>query len=232
MAETGSASATKRNLLLGTIIKLVLLAIIMGLVLLLPAGKTHYWQAWIYLALLLGSMTAILAFLYTKDPELLERRMRTNERERTQKRLRALFTPVFLAVWVIPGFDIRWNWSSVPVWLIILADVLFLLGYYCFFLVLRANSYAARTIGVDRGQSVISTGPYAVVRHPMYTAILGIYLTTPLALGSYWALLAALPLPFVLALRIRNEEAVLLRELPGYDAYRNKTKYRLIPLIW
>ncbi len=225
-------AVAKQGLLLKVIVKFALAVAFIALGSFVPAGTIRYWQAWLYLALILGSMTAILVFLYKKDPDLLERRMKAKEKERPQRRLMAFFFPVFLAVWIVPGFDIRWGWSSVPVWLVVAADVLFLLSYGCFFLVLRANSYASRTVEVDRGQSVITTGPYAVVRHPMYTAILGIYAMTPLALGSYWALCAVLPLPLVLVLRIRNEEQVLLRELPGYEDYRTRTKYRLIPLIW
>lgn len=232
MSTDGSMGKGKHRLLLRALGRLISGAGIVGLVIFLTAGTVRYWQAWVYLSILFGLVTAVMIYLYVKDPDLLERRMRTKERERPQQRLRMLFTPILLAIWIVPGFDIRWGWSSVPAAVVIAADIMFLLSYFLFFLVLRSNSYAARTIEVEREQGVITTGPYAVVRHPMYSAVLMIYLASPPALGSYWALLAALPLPFVLALRIRNEEEVLVRDLPGYEAYRQKTKYRLVPYVW
>jgi protein-S-isoprenylcysteine O-methyltransferase Ste14 len=232
MSTDGSMGKGKRPLLLRALGRLIYGAVILGLALFLTAGTVHYWQAWVYLSILFGLVTAGMIYLYVRDPDLLERRMKAKEKERAQKRLRALFTPVLLAIWIVPGLDARWGWSSVPAAVVVLADAAFLLGYLFFFRVLKANSYGARTVEVEQGQAVITTGPYAIVRHPMYSAILLIYLASPPALGSYWALLVVLPLPFVLALRIRNEEEVLVRDLPGYEAYRQRTKYRLVPYVW
>lgn len=202
------------------------------LVLFLPAGTLDYWEAWVYLAVLFIPMFAVLAYLLRNDPALLERRLRMRERQRAQRLIIGLSFLWFLLAFTLPGLDRRWGWSEVPVWLVILADVLVFVGYSLFTLVLRENSYAARTIQVEQGQKVISSGPYAVVRHPMYTAAMLMYVASPLALGSYWAMLpAALIIPILVA-RIINEEKVLLRELPGYEDYTHKTHYRLIPGIW
>lgn len=222
----------RRRLLLCAFVRLIGGAVVLGVTLFLAAGTVRYWQAWIFLFLLFGSMTTVLIILFLKDPDLLERRMKAKEKERAQKRIQALIAPVLMAVWLIPGFDVRWGWSSVPVPVVVLADALFLVGYIFFFRVLRSNSYAARVVEVERGQNLMTTGPYAVIRHPMYAAILLIYPAIPVALGSYWGLVGALPLPFLLAMRIRNEEKVLLRDLPGYEAYTQETRYRLVPFIW
>ena len=222
----------KKRLLIKALLKLVGGGVILGLALFLAAGTSRYWQAWIYLGLLYACVSFALVHLFRKDPELLERRLRAREKERVQKLIQILYTPVALGVWILPGFDLRWHWSAVPVPVILLADALLVASYVLFFRVMRANSFAARTVEVERGQRLITTGPYAVVRHPMYMALIGIYFATPPALGSFWALLAALPLPFVLALRIRNEEEVMLRDFPEYEAYRRKTRYRLIPFVW
>ncbi len=232
MSTLGSKAKRGRRLLLRALGRLIGGGFILGLALFLAAGTFRYWQAWIYLSLCFGAVTAVMIYLYLKDPGLLERRMKAKEKERAQKRVQALFAPISLALWIMPALDVRWGWSSVPVPAVILADVLFLSAYLLFFRVLQANSYAARTVEVERGQSLITTGPYAVVRHPMYAAILPIYLASPVALGSYWGLLGALPLLFILSLRIHNEEAVLRRDLPGYEAYAQRTRYRLIPFIW
>jgi len=232
MSEKGSMERRRRSLLLRAFVKLIGGAIVLGITLFLAAGTVRYWQAWIFLLLLFGSVITVLIILILKDPDLLERRMKAKEKERAQKLVQALVAPVLLAVWLIPGFDVRWGWSSVPVPVVVLADALFLAAYFLFYRVLRSNSYAARTVEVEQGQNLMTTGPYAVIRHPMYAVILLIYLATPVALGSYWGLLGALPLPFLLALRIRNEETVLLRDLTGYEAYMQKTRYRLVPFIW
>jgi protein-S-isoprenylcysteine O-methyltransferase Ste14 len=137
-----------------------------------------------------------------------------------------------LGVYLLPGFDRRCGWSSVPVYVVIIADILVLAGYGIFVRVLKENRYASRIVEVEEKQEVIMTGPYALVRHPMYLAIMIMYVFTPLALGSYWAGLPALSLIFVLVARIRNEEKVLLAELSGYREYMQRVRYRLIPRIW
>ena len=158
--------------------------------------------------------------------------MRTREREPEQQRIIALSAPILLLAFLIPGFDHRFGWSNVPVWGVLAADFIVLLGYGLFFLVLRENRYASRVIEVEQEQQVIRSGPYARVRHPMYLGILVFYLASPLALGSYWAMLPALLNIPILVARIRNEESVLVRDLKGYQDYMQQTRYRLIPGIW
>ena len=198
----------------------------------LPAGTFAYWEAWLYLTVLLIPMVFVLIYLLRNDPELLERRMRMREKEASQKMIIKLGSLYYLLIFLIPGFDKRFGWSNVPIVVVIVADVLVLMGYGIFFLVLRENRYASRIIEVELGQEVISSGPYAIVRHPMYLGVSLMYILSPLALGSYWATIPSLLIIPLLVARIRNEESVLGRELKGYKEYMQKTKYRLIPGLW
>ena len=198
----------------------------------LPAGTLAYGEAWVYLAILFITMLFVLIYLFKNDPELLARRMKIREREAEQKLIIKLAYIPFLLAFVLPGFDKRFGWSNVPVGVVILADILVLLGYSIVFLVFRENRYASRVIEVEQGQTVISSGPYALVRHPMYLGSLLLYILSPLALGSYWAMLPAILIIPIIVARIRNEESVLERELTGYRAYMQKTRYRLIPGVW
>jgi len=188
----------------------------------LPAGTLAYWEAWVYLTVLLIPMVLVLIYLLRNDPELLERRMRMREKESEQKLIIKISYLYFLLAFLLPGFDKRFEWSNVPVVVVIVADVL----------VLRENRYASRIIEVEQEQKVISSGPYAIVRHPMYLGVSLMYILSPLALGSYWATIPSLLIIPLLVARIRNEESVLGRELKGYKEYMQKTKYRLIPGIW
>jgi protein-S-isoprenylcysteine O-methyltransferase Ste14 len=201
-------------------------------VFLLPAGTWAYWEAWVYMAVLFTPMTLVLAYLLARDPDLLERRMRTKEKEAEQGLVIKLGSLLYLLIFLLPGLDRRFGWSDVPVAAVIVADVFFLLGYGLFVLVLRENSYASRVVEVEEGQRVITTGPYAIVRHPMYVAVILMFVSTPVALGSWWAVLPGLLLIPLLALRIRNEEQVLSRELEGYSGYMQVTRYRLAPGVW
>jgi protein-S-isoprenylcysteine O-methyltransferase Ste14 len=198
----------------------------------LPAGTFAYWEAWAYLAILLIPMLFVLTYLLKNEPELLERRMRMREKEAKQKLIIKLSYLYFLLAFLLPGFDKRFEWSNVPVVVVIAADILVLLGYGTFFLVLRENRYASRIIEVEQEQKVISSGLYAIVRHPMYLGVSLMYIFSPLALGSYWAMIPSLLIIPILVVRIRNEESVLMRELKGYQEYLQKTKYRLFPGIW
>ena len=155
----------------------------------LPAGTLDYWQAWIYLAILFIPMGFVLVYMLRNDPGLLERRFRLREKESTEKKIIPLSWLFFLAVFLLPGFDRRYGWSQVPVWVVIAADVLVLLGYAIVFLVFRQNTYASRVIEVEEQQQVISSGVYAVVRHPIYVGTLLLYAASTLALGSWWAFL-------------------------------------------
>ena len=201
-------------------------------ILFIPAGTLAYWEAWIYLAILLIPMFVVFRYLLKNSPQLLERRMQMREREEPQKRIVKLSLFFFLVAYMLPGFDRRWEWSDVPPPVVIASDLLVMLGYGIIFLVLRENQYASRIVQVEQGQKVISTGPYAYVRHPMYLGAILMYLASPLALGSYWALLPAVLIIPILVARILNEEKLLQGELTGYRQYSQVTRYRLLPGIW
>jgi len=210
----------------------ILVVPVLWAVLFLPAGTLAYWQAWIYLAILLVPMFLVFRYLLRKHPALLERRMKMREKEVTQQRVVGLSAVYFLVAFLLPGLDKRWGWCDVPMWLVLVADLVVVLGYGLFILVLRENQFAARTVQVEEGQPVVSSGPYAVVRHPMYLGVMLMYLASPLALGSYWALLPCVLIVPVLVVRIANEEKTLERELKGYLEYEQKTRYRILPGIW
>jgi protein-S-isoprenylcysteine O-methyltransferase Ste14 len=205
---------------------------LLSAMLFLPAGTFTYWEAWGYLAVLFIPISLVLNYFLKNDPGLLERRMRMKEKEKRQKLIVKVSYLYFLLTFLLPGFDKRFGWSNVPVMLVIIADILVLLGYGIFFLVLRENRYASRIIEVEKEQTVISSGPYAMVRHPMYLGILIMYAFSPLALGSYWAIIPAVMIIPILVARIGNEEHILVKELDGYERYMQKTKYRLIPGVW
>ena len=214
------------------IIRFIMAPVFIGLILFLPAGTLYYWEAWIYCGVLFIPVSFVVFYFLKKDPELLERRMRMREKEEKQKTIVKFAAIIFLIGFIIPGLDYRYQWSNVPFIFVIAANVIVFSGYMLCFLVFRENSYASRIIEVETGQEVITTGPYAIVRHPMYFGVLLMYLFTPLALGSYWALPFFLPLLLLIVSRLLNEEEVLLRELPGYKEYCQKTKFHLIPFIW
>jgi protein-S-isoprenylcysteine O-methyltransferase Ste14 len=206
-------------------------------VLFIAAGTWRFWQGWVFLAIASTYAPFTFLYFYKHDPELIERRLRSKERIPEQKRLMRLLKPVFFVVFLLPGFDYRLGWSRtllgvVPVWLSLVADGLVLCGLLTVFWVLKVNSYASRTIEVEAGQRVISSGPYALVRHPMYSGSLLIWLSIGLGLGSYVAWPAfALLIPFYVY-RLLNEEKFLRRELPGYSEYCLRTRFRLVPYVW
>ncbi len=198
----------------------------------LPAGTWDYWEAWVFLAVLLLPLTVAVVYLARRSPDLLVRRMRYREREAAQQRIVTWAVIPLLGSYILPGIDHRFGWSDVPTAVVLAADAAVLAGYLLVILVFRENRFASRVVEVEPDQTVVSTGPYAVVRHPMYVGVLVMYLLGPLALGSYWAVLIALPLVWVLVARIQGEEEVLRRDLPGYDAYCAKVRYRLLPGLW
>jgi len=229
MSDTPTSS---RRLVAMAFVRIIAGVFLLAAMLFWPAGTWDYWQAWVYLAVIFVPMLFLLAYLLKNDPGLLERRLQSKETHTEQKLIVVLASTCYAVAFVLPGFDQRYGWSTVPPAVSLAADVVVLAGYGLFALVLRENSYASRTIEVEQGQRTITTGPYAVVRHPMYVAILMMLLATPVALGSWWAVIPALPLVAVLVARIRNEERVLIEELEGYSEYMQTTRYRLIPGVW
>lgn len=206
--------------------------LLLGLFLFLSAGTFAYWQAWAYVAVLGLSSLSFIAYYLKVDPGLIAGRMKVREKEREQRRIQQFSLLLFVAAFVIPGLDRRYGWSAVPVGAVLAADVMILLGYVVFTRVMRENRYASRVIEIQQGQRVISTGPYAIVRHPMYVAVLMIYVVSPIALGSWWGIAASVWMVPMLVARIRNEEVVLVKNLPGYADYLHQTRYRLVPGLW
>ena len=207
-------------------------ALVLGFLLFLPAGTFDYWEAWVYMAILLLPALVVILVGVRTDPALIERRMRLREKEPEQQRIVKYSSILFPLAFVIPGLDHRFGWSAVPTEVVIASDALVLLGYLLFVRVLKENSYASRIVEVEQSQRVISTGPYGLVRHPMYVAVLLIYTISPLALASFWGLAISLWFVPVMVARIRNEESVLAKDLPGYIEYMRRTPYRLIPGVW
>ncbi len=214
------------------IIRFGLSLVVLMAVFFIPAGTFAYWHAWLYLAVLFIPLCFVVVYLLKNEPDLLERRMRSREPEKEQQAIIKFSFVTFTLAYILPGFDFRFGWSHVPVWLVILSAALVLDGYIFVVFVFRENRYASRVVEVEKEQLVISTGPYAIVRHPMYLGVAVMYLFSPLALGSYWALIpAAFTIP-VLVFRLLNEEKVLERDLKGYVEYESKVKYHLFPGIW
>jgi protein-S-isoprenylcysteine O-methyltransferase Ste14 len=220
------------TLALRAAVRLVMALIVFSAIFFMTAGTTDWWQAKVYMTVLFTAVGTAFVMLLVRDPALLERRLRRVEKRREQQLVQVLGSVVYLGVFVVPGLDRRFGWSIVPDLVVVAADVLVVAGYALFVQVLRFNSWASRLIEVEDGQRVVKTGPYAVVRHPMYSAILVIFLVTPVALGSWWALIPAVLLGPILAVRIRGEEALLCEKLQGYAAYTLATRYRLAPGIW
>lgn len=218
-------------------VRMVLMLIAWAGILFLPAGSWRFWQGWAFItAMFLPVLFAFVYFL-RHDRPLIERRMRNRETVKEQKLLMGVFVLLAVVSFSLPGFDYRMGWSrrwvgEVPVWLNVLALLMVTGGFLFVFWVLKMNSFAGRTIEVVPGQSVISTGPYAVVRHPMYLGSLLLLLSAPLALGSWVALpVFGLMIP-IFVMRLLNEEKVLCAELPGYADYCAKTRYHLLPFVW
>ncbi|HSY83308.1 MAG TPA: isoprenylcysteine carboxylmethyltransferase family protein [Gemmatimonadaceae bacterium] len=207
----------------------------LGALLFGSAWSLRYWQAWAFLAVFGASITAITLYLLRTDPALLERRMRAGpgaEKEKSQKAIQVVANIFFLALIVVPGLDHRFGWSHVSVPVVLAGDGLVLIGLCIVFLVFRENSYTSGIIEVAANQPVISTGPYRIIRHPMYAGAFVLVLGMPLALGSAWGLACSLPLMAAIVVRLIDEEHYLVRHLAGYAEYRERTRYRLIPGLY
>lgn len=220
------------KLLLNGLTKLVAGAVLLGLLLFLPAWTFNYFGAWLFLGVLLIPVMIMGAVLFVKAPALLEKRLQDKEKEASQKGVVALSGLMFIGGFVLSALDFRFGWSSVPFWLTISAAAVFLIGYAVFAEVMRENAYLSRTVEVQEGQKVVSTGLYGVVRHPMYLATLLMFLPMTLILQSLWGLIPFTLYPVIIVVRILNEEKVLTEGLEGYAEYKKKVKYRLLPFVW
>lgn len=203
-----------------------------GILLFVPAGSLNWPEAWLLMALLFLPMLVAGIVLMVKNPALLARRLNSRESEPAQRQVVALSALMFVAAFVTAGLNKRFGWIVMPRWSELVAAALFLMGFLMYGEVLRENEYLSRTVEVAEGQHVVDTGLYGVVRHPMYAATLLMFLSMPLVLGSPVSLAIMLIYPVLIVRRIRNEEELLTRDLPGYGEYKQKVKYRLIPGIW
>lgn len=222
----------KGKLLVNAIIKFAAGIILMGLVLFLPAGTFNYPNAWLFIALLFIPMLVLGGILFLKAPQLLEKRLNSKEKEKEQAGIVAVSALMFMGSFIVAGLDFRYGWSNVPRWLIIVAAVIQFGAYGLYAEVMRENAYLSRTVEIQENQKVVDTGLYGIVRHPMYTTTVLLYLAMPLVLGSIPAFIVMLTYPVIIIFRIRNEEKVLEQGLEGYSEYKKKVRYRLIPFIW
>ncbi len=220
------------KLLLQGLTKFLVGLILVGGLIFLPAGDLHYTNGWLFLALLFIPILILGVVLYLKAPELLKKRLNGKEKQQTQKAVVGASALLFLGGFIVAGLDYRFGWSSPPLWVVIVSSAVLLISYAVYAEVMRENAYLSRTIEVQENQTVVDTGLYGIVRHPMYAATIGLFLSIPLVLGSWWSLICFLPYVAVIVVRIKNEEMVLSRELNGYKDYQKKVKYRLIPFIW
>ena len=206
--------------------------ILMGLILFLPAGTFKYWQGWILIGILFVPMFVAGLILMKKNPELLKKRLNAKEEEKEQKIVILLSGIMFLAAFIVAGLNFRFGWIVLPMWATYIAAAVFLGAYALYAEVLRENEYLSRTIEVQKDQKVVDTGLYGVVRHPMYMTTLLLFLAMPMVLGSVISFAIMLLYVPIIVMRIRNEEKVLTKGLPGYEEYMKKVKYRIIPFIW
>ena len=224
--------ATPRSLKTRLVLRSLIAVIFVAALLFIPAGSFRYWQGWVFMAILFLPMPVTSVYFLKRDPQLVERRLRTQEKSSEQKTIVRWAQVVFFGSLLLPGLDYRFGWSRVPLWLTILSQLLVFAGYLITLWVMKENSFASRTVQVEEGHKVISTGPYCLVRHPMYFGAVLMLLFTPLALGSWRAepgFLLVIPL---IVLRLLHEEKMLCHDLPGYSDYCLRTRSRLLPLLW
>ncbi|MDD9895477.1 MAG: isoprenylcysteine carboxylmethyltransferase family protein [Gammaproteobacteria bacterium] len=220
------------NITLQIIARIAALPVIVWLILLLPAGTFDFWEVYVYFGLLLVMMVLALVYFVKHDPGVLKRRLETREKESTQKVVITLMGLAIIAVYLLSGFDRRFEWSATPLWIQVIGFLLVVGGYLFATLVMKQNSFAARTVRVEESQQLVDTGLYGVVRHPMYTGVVAMYAGTPIALGSWYGLAPLLIFIICLQVRMQNEEQVLTNELEGYSDYKQRVHWRLIPGIW
>ena len=221
-----------KKLFIQALSKYLMGLVLFGLLLFLPAGTFEYWNAWVLIVALFGPMLVLGAVLLFKSPELLAKRLASKEKESQQKTVVALSALMFLASFILAGLDFRYGWTSLPSWTVWTATGVLLLSYLMYAEVMRENAYLSRTIEVQDNQKVIDTGLYGIVRHPMYSATVFLFLSMPLILGSMISFVVMLVYIPVINARIKNEEKVLSEGLPGYQEYKQKVRSKLIPFIW
>ncbi len=220
------------KLFIQAILKFSLGVVLVGTLLFLPAGTFHFENAWLLLGILFIPMLTAGIIMMIKNPALLAKRLNAKEKEREQNLVVKLSGLMFIIGFVMSGLGVRFNWFRLPLWVSLVASGLFIFAYIIYAEVLRENTFLSRTIEVQDGQRVIDTGLYGIVRHPMYSATLILFLSMPLVLGSIYSFIIFLAYPFIIVKRIKNEEMVLEKELSGYSEYKKRVKYRLIPFIW
>lgn len=220
------------KLALSALIKFTFGLALVGALLFLPAGSLAFFNAWLFIGLLFVPMLILGIVLLVKSPDLLKKRLDAKEKQNAQKGVVAISALLFLAGFIVAGLDFRFGWSHMPAWAVAVASAILLISYALYCEVMRENAYLSRTIEVQNGQKVVDTGLYGIVRHPMYAVTIWLFLAIPVLLGSLYALLCFLPYIPVIVVRILNEEKLLSAELDGYEEYKKRVKYRLLPLIW
>lgn len=220
------------KLFIQAIIKFLFGVLIIGLLLFIPANTLNYFNAWLLMGLLFIPMFIAGIIMMIKSPDLLSRRLNIDEKEQEQKEVLILSGLMFIIGFIIAGLNYRYNWIKLPNIIVCISSIVFILSYIMYAVVLKENTYLSRTIKVEENQKVVDTGLYGIVRHPMYSITIILFLSMPLILGSLYSFIIFLTYPFIIIKRIKNEEEVLEKELDGYIEYKKKVKYRLIPFIW
>ena len=220
------------RLFIDAITKFLVGVILVGLLLFIPANTINYFNAWLLMGLLFIPMFIAGIIMMIKSPDLLLRRLNIKEKEQEQKEVVLLSGLMFIIGFVVAGLNYRYGWNTVPNVIVLISSGLFILSYIMYAVVLKENTYLSRTIEVEENQKVVDTGLYGIVRHPMYSITIFLFLSMPLILGSLYSFMVFLIYPFVIIKRIKNEEKVLEKELKGYIEYKKRVKYRLIPFIW
>jgi len=219
-------------LLINALAKFTCGVLLVGLLIFLPAGTLVYTEVWLLMGLLFTPMLIAGFVMFFKSPDFLAKRLDVKEKQATQKGVVALSGLMFVAGFVVAGLDHRFNWSDMPSWVTVAAAVIFLACYALYAEVMRENAYLSRTVKVEEGQTVVDTGLYGIVRHPMYAVTIWLFLMIPIVLGSWYALIVFAFYPAIIIVRLKDEEKLLTKELPGYAKYKKKVKYRIIPFIW
>ncbi len=222
----------KSKLLIAAAVKFISGIVLTGALLFIPAGTLHYPNAWLFMGLLFAPMLVVGIVLFIKSPAMLEKRLNSKETEKGQGLIVMFFALIFIAVFIVAALDFRYEWLKLPLWLVIAASVLMVVGYALWAEVMRENAFLSRTVEIQEEQTVVDTGLYGIVRHPMYFAALLLFTMMPLVLGSLVAFIIGLGIIPVFVQRIHGEEKLLEKELAGYTEYEKKVRYRLIPYIW